>query len=100
MLVRNILIVLVLSAFAAILVLNFYFRARVLRAYRHLVQNRIQFQATDVFSAAKIDAIVAQHPEHEVHIRKFMNNIRRSVQLASVLIMLITAFAAILMFSR
>lgn len=97
---RIVLIVLVLGAFLCVLFLNFYFRVRVFKAYKYLVQNRVEFNTKDIFSKDKIEEIVGRYPQHSSQIYDFMNNIRKSVQLASVLIMLITAFAAILMFMR
>ncbi len=95
---RILLIVLVLGAFLCVLFLNFYFRIRVFKAYKYLVQNRVEFNTKDIFSNDKIEEIVKKYPQHTKEIYAFMNNIRRSVQLASILIILITAFTAILMF--
>ena len=94
------LITLVLAAFACILVLNFYYRVRVLKAYRVLVKNRVQFDAKDIFSNEKIEEITGRYPNFTEEIWSFIRNIRKSVQIASILIFLITAFAAILMFIR
>lgn len=95
---KIVLIALVIGMFICIFALNFYFRIRVFKAYKYLVQNEVEFDATDIFSKKKIEEIVARHPEHADGIRNFMDNIRRSVRLATVLTTLITAFAAILMF--
>ncbi len=95
---RIILIIIVIAAVLCVLVLNFYFRIRVFKAYKYLVQNRIEFDTFDVFRQSKIDEVVQRYPKHKDGILDFMNNIRRSVRLASLLILLITAFASILMF--
>lgn len=84
--------------FICIFALNFYFRMRVFKAYKYLVQNEIEFNTTDIFSKKKIEEIVSRYPKHADGIHDFMDNIRRSVQLATVFTTLITAFAAILMF--
>lgn len=94
------LITIVFAAIFCVLVLNFYFRVRVLKAYKYLIQNRVDFNATDIFSNEKVKAAADRYPQHADYIYIFINNIRRSVQLASVLIILITAFVAILMFSN
>ena len=95
---KIVLIALVIGMFVCIFALNFYYRMRVFKAYKYLVQNEIEFNTTDIFSNKKIEEIVDRYPEHADGIRTFMNNIRRSVQLATVFTTLITAFAAILMF--
>lgn len=97
---KIILIILVLSAFVCILVLNFYFRIRVFKAYKYLVQNRVDFKATDIFNNEKIEQILKRYPQHQEGINAFIKNIRNSVQLASLLIILITTFVAILMFMQ
>lgn len=94
------LITLVIAAFACILFLNFYYRVKVLKAYKVLVRNKVQFDAKDIFNNQRIEEITNQYPKFKTEILDFMNNIRKSVQLASVLIFLITAFAAILMFVK
>ncbi|MGB0985038.1 MAG: hypothetical protein ACPG19_13395 [Saprospiraceae bacterium] len=95
---KIVLITLVIGMFICIFALNFYFRMRVFKAYKYLVQNEIEFNTTDIFSKKKIEEIVIRYPKHADGIHDFMDNIRRSVQLATVFTTLITAFAAILMF--
>ena len=94
------LITLVIAAFVCILFLNFYYRVRVLKAYKVLVKNKIQFDPKDIFDDKRIEETKKRYPNFSTEIHNFMHNIRKSVQLASVLIFLITAFAAILMFIR
>ena len=94
------LIILVIAAFICIFFLNFYYRVRVLKAYKVLVRNKVQFDAKDIFDNKRIEEITTRYPKFKTEIHDFMNNIRKSVQLASVLIFLITAFAAILMFIK
>lgn len=94
------LIVCIGAAFLGLLGLNIYFRARVLKAYRLLVRARVEFDATDMLSKEKIEQIVADHPDHEQAIRDFTGGIRRSMSLASALIVLITALGATLMWYR
>jgi hypothetical protein len=94
------LITLVIGAFVCILLLSFYYRIRVIKAYKILVQNRVQFDAKDIFDRQKVEEITNRYPKFKTEILDFMNNIRKSVRLASVLIFLITAFAAILMFIK
>jgi len=91
----------VIGLFIAVLFLNIYFRVKVLKVYRRLVQAEVQFDAKDVFNMQRIEnEVIPQYPNQAEDIRTFMNHIRYSVRLASVLITLITLFGAVLMYYR
>lgn len=91
------LITLVIAAFCAILFLNIFFRLRVLKHYKYLVQNRVEFSVKDIFDAKAMDAeVLPKYPQHASHIKAFADNIKRSVYLASALILLISVLALIL----
>lgn len=94
------LISLVIGLFVAMLFLQFYFRLRVLKFYRNLVKNRVQFDAMDIFRSERLGEAMARHPEHAGDIMAFAGNIRYSIRMAMVLIFLITAFGAVLMYFR
>lgn len=95
------LITIVILLFLAMLFLNLYFRVRVLRAYRVLVNARVQFKATDIFNRSKVEEeIIPAHPEHEAAIWTFRNYLLRSIRMATVLLALITLFGGILMYYR
>lgn len=98
--VETTLIVLIAAAFLALLGLNVYFRARVLRAYRELHRAGVDFDARDMLTQPRIEEIVARYPAHEDAIRRFTGGIRRSMSIASALIVLITALGATLMWYR
>lgn len=96
-----VLITFILAIFAALLFLNIYFRVKVFKAYKVLVMNRVDFKPTDIFNKKKLaDEVVPKYPQYETEIWNFANNIRNSVRIASLLIVLITAFAAVLMFVK
>jgi len=98
---ENVLIFFVISLFVALLFVNLYFRAKVLKSYRRLVRNRVQFDAKDIMNRQRvIDDIVPLYPEHEEDIMSFVDHIRFSVRIAMILIVLITIFGAILMYFR
>lgn len=98
---EGILLFLVIGFFAAMVFLNVYFRIRVLKDYRVLVRNRIEFKARHVFSEKKMrEEIVPQYPEFEDHLISFGKHLRYSVNMATVLIFLITLFGGILMYFR
>jgi hypothetical protein len=96
-----ILISLVLGVFAAMLFLNVYFRVKVFKSYKVLVQNRIEFSAKHIFNNKLMEEeILPKYPNHITDIRLFCNNMRYSIKMASVLIAIITLFGAILMYYR
>lgn len=95
------LVSLVIGLFIAVLFLNLYFRIKVLKVYKRLVRAEVEFDAKDIFNMDRIEnEIIPTYPDHGEDIRTFINHIRYSVRLASVLITLITLFGAILMYYR
>lgn len=95
------LISIVIGLFVAMLFLNVYFRVKVLRTYRELAKNRVEFGAAHVFNREKMEAeIMPQYPHMRKEIETFVNHLRYSIRMATVLIALITLFGAILMYFR
>ena len=95
------LISIVIALFLAMLFVNLYFRAKVLRAYRLLVQGRVEFTAGQIMSRKRMEEeIVPAYPAHAQAIRDFGNYLRRSIRMATVLLVLITIFGGILMWYR
>ncbi len=97
----NTLLILVITTFAGMLFINVYFRIKVIQVYRRLRKNKVSvdLKPAHLFDKKKLESeIIPKHPKHAADIRIFVNNIRFSVRMASVLIFLITLFAAILMF--
>lgn len=95
------LISLVIGVFVAMVFLNVYFRVKVMRAYGVLVRNRVDFKAEHIFNRQKMEAeIYPKYPEQREAIETFTNHLRYSIRMASVLIVLITLFGAILMYYR
>lgn len=87
--------------FCGILFLNVYFRVKVLKLYKKLVQNQVEFKPVHFVNKERLEEeVLPKYPEHKDDILTFISHIRFSVSLASVLITLITAFAAVLMFMR
>lgn len=96
-----ILVSLVIGLFVAMLFLNIYFRLRVLKAYKLLVQQRVDFKPIHVFNKQKREQeIWPRYPKQQENIEAFCNHIRFSIRMATVLIALITAFGAVLMYFR
>ncbi|MCB0550193.1 MAG: hypothetical protein KDD19_21675 [Phaeodactylibacter sp.] len=95
------LISIVIGLFVAMLFLNLYFRMKVLRTYRKLVQNRVEFGAAHLFNREKMESeILPRYPHMREEIETFVNHMRYSIRMATVLIALITLFGAILMYFR
>ncbi len=95
------LISIVIGLFIAMLFVNVYFRVKVLRSYRTLVQNRVEFGAAHLFNREKMEAeIMPRYPHMREEIETFVSHIRYSMRMATVLIALITLFGAILMYYR
>ncbi len=95
------LITLVWGLFAAMLFLNVYFRVRVFKTYKKLVQNRVEFGASHVFNKEKMESeVMPKYPHMREEIETFVRHLRYSIRMATVLIALITLFGAILMYYR
>ena len=95
------LITVVLGLFAAMLFLNVYFRVKVLKTYKVLVQNQVEFGPSHVFNKKKMEAeVFPKYPHMQEEIQTFVNHMQYSIRMATVLIALITLFGAILMYYR
>jgi len=95
------LISIVVGLFIAMLFLNVYFRVRVFKVYKILVENRVEFGASHIFDKEKMEKeIYPKYPAHREHIDIFVRHMRYSIKMATVLIALITLFGAVLMYYR
>lgn len=96
-----ILISVVIGLFIAMLFLNVYFRMKVFKAYKVLVQNRVEFNAMDAFNKKKMEEeVYPKYPHLQEEIKTFVRHMQYSIKMATVLIALITLFGAILMWYR
>ena len=97
----GVLIFSVIGLFVAMLFVNVYFRVKVLKAYKVLVQNGVEFEARHFFSKEKMEAeVMPKYPQMRKEIETFVNHIQYSIKMATVLIALITLFGGILMYYR
>lgn len=95
------LISIVVGLFVAMLFLNIYFRFKVFKAYKVLVQNKVDFGAVHVFNRQRREAeIWPRYPKMRQEIESFSNHLRYSIRMATVLVALITLFGAVLMYYR
>ena len=95
------LVSIIIGLFVAMLFVNLYFRAKVLKVYGVLVRNKVQFGAAHVFNRKKLeDEVLPRYPQFQAEIESFIRHMRYSIKMATVLIALITAFGAVLMYFR
>ncbi len=95
------LISIVIGLFIAMLFLNIYFRVKVLKSYKVLVRNKVDFGAAHIFNKSKREEeILPRYPNMRQEIETFSNHLRYSIRMATVLIALITLFGAVLMYFR
>ena len=93
------LVVGVILLFVILLAFNIYFRIKVLRSYKYMNQNDIHFGIKQLFDKEKMEKeVYAYYPEHREEIETFVFNLKRSINIAVFLILLIALFGAILMY--
>jgi hypothetical protein len=81
--------------------MNVYFRVKVLKHYKYLVQNNVEFQAMDIFNKQKInEVVVKRYPQHRDHILAFIDNIRKSINIAIILVTLVSIASGILYYYK
>jgi len=91
----------VIGLFIAMLFVNVYFRVKVMRSYRIMVQNRVDLKTEHFFNKHKLEEeLIPQYPGLEKEIRTFVSHLHYSTKMATVLIALITLFGGILMYYR
>lgn len=97
----KLLLFLVIGLFVAMLFLNVYFRVRVMKTYKRLVQNRVEFEPAHFFNKEKMEReIYPRYPDMRQDIDVFVRHINYSIKMATVLVALITLFGGILMYYR
>ncbi|MBL7782703.1 MAG: hypothetical protein JNM22_15855 [Saprospiraceae bacterium] len=95
------LISIVIGLFVAMLFVNLYFRAKVFKLYGVLVRNKVEFGAAHIFNREKLEKeILPRYPQFKNEIEGFVRHMRYSIRMASILLLLITVFGAILMYFR
>lgn len=95
------LVSIVIGLFVAMLFLNLYFRAKVFKVYGVLVRNRVQFGLPHIFNRQRLEQeVLPKYPQFQQEIETFIRHMRYSIRMATVLLALITAFGAILMYYR
>jgi hypothetical protein len=91
----------VIGLFIAMLFVNLYFRAKVFKVYGVLVRNKVAFGAAHIFNRKRLESeILPRYPQFRSEIETFISHMRYSIRMATVLLVLITLFGAILMYYR
>lgn len=87
-------------SFICLLLLNLAFRVRLFKAYKALVQNKIQFGMKHILNKRLLEhEVLGHYPQHRELILRFVNGIRFSVVVATILILILAfSFGYILFF--
>lgn len=81
---------LIIGLFVAMIFVNVYFRMKVLKVYKTLVKNRVQFDSSHIFNPKKMESeILPRYPKFKDEILLFSSHITYSIKIACVLIILI-----------
>lgn len=89
---------LIAGTFIALLFFNLFYRVKIFKLYKHLVQKKINFTTKHFFNQELLEKeVLSRYPEHNEQILGFIAMIRRSVIYASLLIFVITLLGLLLM---
>ena len=82
---------LVIGLVAALIFMNFYFRIKIIKVYKKLVNANVEFQLQHIISTEKLESeIIPRYPKYRDEIYTFVKSIRFSLLMAVVLIVIIT----------
>lgn len=88
--------VLIIGMFVGLFIINVYFRAKVMKSYKYLIQNNIEFSALDVFSKSKMkNELLPKYPKHQKEIELFVFLMKKSLILSLGVIVLIIAIGLV-----
>lgn len=91
----------IVAAFVGVLFLNIFFRVKVLKIYKYLVQHEVNFTTTHFFNEEKMnEEVLKRYPQHKQQILEFVSLIKRSMTMASILIAIIILFGFLLLRNR
>jgi hypothetical protein len=87
----------IIGIFVLLLFFNIYFRLRVFKHYKILVQNRVEFDNKAFFNKQYLEnEVLPKHPKFAENIKTFVTEIQKSVSIGTILIVLIMIMAFIL----
>ena len=97
----NILITIIIALFVIMLFFNLYLRIKAMKLLKKLRQKNVHINIKDLFNAEKIEKVVIpRHPNSADDIRALARHFNYSIKMGTVLLVLITAFGAVLMWYR
>ncbi|HHH49707.1 MAG TPA: hypothetical protein ENK52_01865 [Saprospiraceae bacterium] len=98
---QNVLIFFIFGLVVAMLFLNLYFRMKVLKAYKKLVQNKVELKTRQIFNKVIMEKeVYSRYPQHRADIESFIHYMQYSIKMATVLIALISLLGGVLMYFR
>jgi len=81
----------------ALIFLNIYFRKKIIKEYKYLIKNRIEFSPAHIFNQDKMEKeIIPHYPGHEKHIRNFGYQIRHSLKITLGILLVMASILLIL----
>lgn len=79
----GLLLIVFLSLFVVLLFLNLYFRIKLLKIYRQLVEKEVEFPASYILNRSKlVDEVIPKYPHAEKLILTFHRQLMRSLGIA------------------
>ena len=97
----KILITTIIVLFAIMLFFNLYLRIKAMKLLKKLRQQNIPINIKDLFNTEKIEkTVIPKYPNSAEDIRALSKHFRYSIKMGTVLLALITAFGAVLMWYR
>jgi len=85
----------------ALIFLNIYFRMKVIKEYKYLIKNEIEFSTGHIFNPSRMEKeIIPNYPGHEEHIRNFGYHIRHSLKWTLGIIALLSLIGAVLKYMQ
>jgi len=81
----NLVLLVVTSLFIVLLFLNLYFRIKLLKTYRKLMEGEVEFPTSMIFKTRQLkEEIVPKYPEYEEEIISFSRHLNISIRIAFV----------------
>ncbi|MEE9437605.1 MAG: hypothetical protein V3V14_01315 [Saprospiraceae bacterium] len=79
-----------IGLFVVLLFFQLYFRLKVIKVYRRLVQNEVEFSTTHIFNKKKMEEeVISKYPLHKDDILTFVSQMKFSLQIAAIMIFII-----------
>lgn len=92
------LVAIIISLVLSLLIVNVYFRVKVMRCYKSLLRAKVEFDLSHILSPRKLEEeILPKYPESTTDIRTFVHHLKVSFRIGMVLFVLISLFGWVLM---